>query len=98
MRYLRRFGDFVDGIYPIDFKINDTTDAARSASYLHLEIDSESSFRTTKEMVLIFPLWTFQLYVTKFQQHPHMEYISLSWYDIPDLVVPITISLIEGCC
>jgi hypothetical protein len=27
-----------------------------------------------------------------------MEYISLSWYDIPELVVPIGISLIEGCC
>jgi hypothetical protein len=56
MRYLRRFGDFVDGIYPIDFKINDTTDAARPASYLHLDIDSEGPFRTTKEMMLIFPL------------------------------------------
>ena len=46
MRYLRRFGDFVDRIYPIDFEINDTTDAARSASYLHLEIDSEGRIRT----------------------------------------------------
>jgi hypothetical protein len=27
-----------------------------------------------------------------------MKYISLSWYDIPELVVPIKISLIEGCC
>ena len=27
-----------------------------------------------------------------------MEYISLSWYDIPELVVPIRISLTEGCC
>jgi hypothetical protein len=27
-----------------------------------------------------------------------MEYISLRWYDIPELVVPIMISLIEGCC
>jgi hypothetical protein len=25
-------------------------------------------------------------------------YMSLSWYDIPKLVVPIRISLIEGCC
>jgi hypothetical protein len=28
----------------------------------------------------------------------YMEDISLRWYDIPKLVVPIRISLIEGCC
>ena len=33
-----------------------------------------------------------------FQQPLHMEYVSLSWSDIPDLLVPIMISLIEGCC
>ena len=27
-----------------------------------------------------------------------MENISISWYDIPELVVPIRISLIEECC
>jgi hypothetical protein len=32
------------------------------------------------------------------QQHLDIEYISLSWYDIPDIVVTISISLIEGCC
>jgi hypothetical protein len=42
-----------------------------------------------------FHLWTFHLYAATFQQHLHMEYISLSWYDIPELVVPIRISLIE---
>ena len=36
-------------------------------------------------MISIFPLWTFHLYVATFQQHLHMEYISLRWYDIPDL-------------
>jgi hypothetical protein len=46
----------------------------------------------------IFPLWTFHLYIATFQQYLHMEYISLRWYDIPELVVPIRISLIEGCC
>ena len=36
-----RFGDFVDGINPIELEINDTTDTDRSASYLdlHLEVD-----------------------------------------------------------
>ena len=37
-------------------------------------------------------------WLATFQQHLHMQYISLSWYDIPELVVPIRISLIEGCC
>jgi hypothetical protein len=49
-------------------------------------------------MISIFPLWTFHSYVATFQQHLHMEYISLSWYDIPELVVPIRISLTESCC
>ena len=51
------------------------------------------NFRT-KEMISIFPLWTFHLYVVTFQQHLHMEYISLSWYDIPEFVVPIRMSLV----
>jgi hypothetical protein len=25
-------------------------------------------------------------------------YISLNWYDIPEFVIPIMISLLEGCC
>ena len=48
-------------------------------------------------MITIFPLWTFHLYVATFQQHLHMAYIYLSWYDIPEHVVPIRNSLIEGC-
>jgi len=50
---------------------------------------------TTKEMIWFFPFWTFHLYVAIFQQHLHMEYISLSWSNIPELVFPIRISLIE---
>jgi len=43
-----KFGDFVDRIFPIELEIKDTTDTARSASYLdlHLEIDSECRLRT----------------------------------------------------
>jgi len=82
-------------------EINDTTDTDRSASYLdiHLEIGSEKRLErnlTIKEMISIFLLWTFHLYVATFQQHLHMEYISLSWYDILELVVPVRTSLIEG--
>ena len=53
----------------------------------------------TKEMISIFPLWTFHLYVAAFQQHLHMEYIYiyiyLSWYDIPELVNPIVAFLLD---
>ena len=35
-----KLGYFVDRIYPTELVINDTTDTAMCASYLHLEIDS----------------------------------------------------------
>ena len=38
----------------------------------------------TKEIISIFPLWTFYLYVGTFQQHLHMEYLSPSLSDIPE--------------
>jgi len=61
------------------------------------ELLQERNF-TTKEMISIFPFWPFHSYAATVQQHLHMEYISLSWYDIPELVVLVRISLIEGCC
>jgi hypothetical protein len=55
-------------------------------------------------MISIFPLSTFHLYVATFQQHLQMEYISLSWYDIPDVLLVVSTSrsfryswLISGC-
>ena len=53
---------------------------------------------TTKKIISIYQLLTFHLYVATFQLHRHMEYISLHWSDIPDIVVHIIISMIEGCC
>jgi hypothetical protein len=43
-----KFGYFVYCIYPIEFEIKDTTDTARSVSYLDLrpEIDSDDWLRT----------------------------------------------------
>ena len=43
-----KFGDYVDRIYPSELEIKDTTETARSASYLdlHLEIDSEGRLKT----------------------------------------------------
>ena len=98
-----KFRDFFNLIYPIELEIKDITDADISASYLDIDlaIDNEGwigRICTTKEMISIFPLWIFNLYVATFQQHLHMEYISLSWFDIPELMVAIMISLIECCC
>jgi hypothetical protein len=45
------------------------------------------SFYMELMMISIFPLLNFHLYVPTFQQHLHMKYISLSWSDIPELVV-----------
>ena len=49
-------------------------------------------------MISNFPFWTFHLYEATFSQHLYMEYISLCWSDIPEIVVPIRISAIESCC
>jgi hypothetical protein len=56
-----KFGDFVGRIYPIELEIKDTTERARSSSYLdlHLEIDSEGRLRTRhyhKGYVFNFPV------------------------------------------
>ena len=37
-----QLGDFVDRIYPIEIEINDTTNTARSASYLDLHLEMHS--------------------------------------------------------
>ena len=39
----------------------------------------------------IFPLWTFHLNVSTFQQHLHIKYIAISWSDTSELVVPMKI-------
>ena len=99
-----RFGDFVDRIYPIELDIKYTTDTDRSASYLglHLEVDSEGWIRTKlydKIYYFNFPIVNFPFIRSNIPAEPaYGVYISLSWYDIPELVVPIRISLIEGCC
>ena len=47
LSHISRFGDFVDGIYPIELEVKDTTYTDRSVSYLdlHLEIDIEEGLR-----------------------------------------------------
>jgi hypothetical protein len=43
-----KFGDFVGRIYPIELEITESTERARSSSYLdlHLESNSEGRLRT----------------------------------------------------
>jgi len=40
-----KIDNYVDHICPIELVVKDTTDTARSVSYLHLEIDSEDRLR-----------------------------------------------------
>jgi hypothetical protein len=73
----------VDRTCHIEPEIKDTTDTDMSASYLdlHLEIDRDWRLRTElsdTEMISIFPLWTFHLYVATFQQHIYISSIYLS--------------------
>ena len=91
-----RTGKCLRGTYPWSFvtRIFHAFHIVQTVS-LYLEIDSEGRLRTLNS---IFQLWNFHLYVVAFQQHLHMEYISLSWYDIPELLVHVRNSLIEGYC
>jgi hypothetical protein len=51
----KKYGDFVDRIYHIELEIKDTTDTARSASYLGLMLDINSE----KEKDFNFPIVNF---------------------------------------
>jgi hypothetical protein len=44
-------------------------------------------------MLSVFTLWTFQLpvYESNLKRHLNVDYISLRWYDIPELLFPIKI-------
>ena len=73
-----RIGDFGVSIYIVELEIKYTTDAARCASDLdwYLKIDSDCRLRTklyNKQMISIFLLWTFHLYLGTFQRHMYME-------------------------
>ena len=88
-----KIGDFVDRIYRIDLEVKDATDTDKYDLYLdlHLRNNNEDRLRT-------------KLYEQKDDvNYPsvnllHLMYISLSSSDIPELVVYIMISLVEGCC
>ena len=90
-------------LYPIELEIKDTTDTDRSASYLdlHLEIDSEGRLRTKvydKRDDFNFPIVNFPFICSNIPAAPaHGVYIS-QMIRYSRFVVPIRISLTEGCC
>ena len=79
-----KFGNFVHRINPIELEIKDPSDTALSTSYLylHLEIHSEDRLRPEfydKRDDFNFRIVNFPfICIATFQQHRHMEYISLS--------------------
>jgi len=92
-----KFDDFVDRIYPIELKIKDTTYTGRSASCLdlHLDIDIVVKLRTiftTKEIISIFPFNFSVMCINIPAAQGYGVYIP-KVYRIPELVVPIMISL-----
>ena len=91
-----KVGDYVNPIYSMELEINDTTCTVIPVSYQKLPkmVGWERTY-AEKNYGSLFPLWTFHLYIVTFKQHLHMEYIFVSWYDIPELVVPVMISLID---
>jgi hypothetical protein len=66
---------YFDSIYPIEFEIKNTTDTARSASYLENDTEDED---LRQEMISIFPLWTFHLNVATCQHYFRVQYIFFS--------------------
>ena len=97
-----RLCDFVDCIYPNELEIKDSTDTDMPASYFdrNLEIDSEGRLRTKlydKRHDFNFPIVNLPFTCSNIPAAPaYGVYIYISY--IPELVVPIRISLIEGCC
>jgi hypothetical protein len=90
-------------IYPIELEIKDITDRDRSASYLDLdvEIDSEGRLRTKlydKRDDFNFPFVNFPFICSKIPAAPAYGVYISQMKRYPGLVVPIRISLIEGCC
>jgi hypothetical protein len=74
------FSDYIDHIYPIGLDIKDI--------YIinwQWWPDNNEMYDKRDDFNMLL-LWTFHFYVATFQQHLHMEYISLSWYDIPELL------------
>ena len=86
---------FSDPIYPIELGKKDTTDTDGSASYLDLHIERLKTKLYDKRDDFDFHIMNFP-FTSICSNIIWSIYLSLS--DIPELVVLIGISLIEGCC
>ena len=98
-----KFGDFVDRIYPTELEIKYTTDTARCASYMdiYLEIDNEERLRTKhydKRDYFNFFIVNFPFIGSNIPTATAYGVFICQLIDIPELVVHIRISLIDGCC
>jgi len=97
------FVDFVDSFYLIDLETKDTTDTATSASYLDLQIDIDIEGRLRKKVYdkrddFNFPIVNFLIICSNIPAAPvYGVYIYLSLSDIPELVVPVRMFMIDGC-
>ena len=97
-----KFGDYIDLIYRIRPEKTDTLDTSMYASNveLHLYIDivrvGWERNLAKRKTIYTFQLLSFHLYVATLKQHLCVEYIySTSWYYIPELLCPISISFIS---
>ena len=93
-----KFGDMADRICLMELETKDTTDKARSASYLDLRLeillyDKRDDFNV--------PIWTFHCYEATFQQYLHMHQLILysrgygSYHDFPDIGLFLTRKLLN---
>ena len=83
---------FIQGLHKKNEKKLARSKISRSTNHdLHLELDCESRLRTQLYEKRLFEFSHCELFI-------NMEHLSLSWYDIPELVVHIRISLIKDCC
>ena len=83
--------------------MKDPTDTDRSDSYFDIHLDTGSDGRLRKKPYyksndFNFPIVNFPFSSNFPATLDHLKHISLSLYNIAELVVPIMISLIEGCC
>jgi len=95
-----RIGNYVDHIYPIELEIKPQIQIGllHTFTYIHLKIDGEGQLITKlvhKRDDLNFHILNF---ICSNIPAATAYRISLSLYYIPELLVPIMISLIEGCC
>jgi len=102
---IHRIKTLYEHVYLIELEMKDTIDTARSASYhdLHLEIGNEDRLRMKRydrKHDKNLPIVNFPFICSTIPAAPAsgIYRVTLSWLEIPELLVSILASLIEGCC